>query len=222
MKRMSRFAAILMAAILVFGNGSLMASEINPVERSLYPDTGFKVTYKGVKYVKPNGEFLKDSWLIIGPQAWCFDGDGIMATGVRVVNGKEWTLTLEGAAAPLDAYKATLMQAGMRATAAPGAPTAPTATPAIGAPTAPATPVMAPANVAPATPGASTAPATPGAPATPASAPAASAPAASAPATTTPATAVSANTANAAPTNASAAPANAAPSAPGGATPPTP
>ena len=180
------FAAAIIAAAF-FMTGTLYAAEIDPVERSLYPDTGFKVTYKGIKYVKPNGEFLKDSWLLIGQQAWCFDGDGLMATGVRVVNGLEWNLSYEGKAAPLNALQA-----------APGQTKA--ASPAAGSPKAPET-AKAPATnsvKAPETPGAASAPAL----SPSAKAPEAEAAKTGASANTLPAapdTAVSSNTAAAAP-----------------------
>ncbi len=177
MKRLGLFAAAVLAAAL-FLTGTVFAAEIDPVERSLYPDTGFKVTYKGIKYVKPNGEFLKDSWLFIGQQAWCFDGDGLMATGVRVVNGKEWNLSYEGKAAPMDAIKAASQL--QNASPAAGAAKAPEAAkaPASNSLRAPASSDSA---KAPASSDSAKAPASPDPANAPASSPSAKTPAAAAP-----------------------------------------
>ena len=128
---------IIIAACNVTG---VLADDVVPLSPGAMSSPGFTMTDKGIKYLKPDGNFLTDSWLFIGAQAWCFDSDGIMVTGKRIIDGRQWFLTYEGGFLPYDASgkpMALTPPAETQTTAADTGKAAPTTS--VGGPSAPST-----------------------------------------------------------------------------------
>ncbi len=144
---------------------------IDPATVAISNTGGFVVTNKGIMYMMPGGSYLKSSWLFIGSQIWCFDDEGYMIVGRRIIDSKLWNMTYEGmpllldppmpvsvpasvSAPPVadkkDGAKAPAQGAQAPAAAAPGGVQAPAASapggaqaPAVPAPTTPAPAVPA-------------------------------------------------------------------------------
>ena len=75
---------------------------IDPATVAISNTGGFVVTNKGIMYRMPGGRDLKSSWLFIGSQIWCFDDEGYMIVGRRIIDSKLWNMTYEGMPLLLD------------------------------------------------------------------------------------------------------------------------
>ena len=96
---------------MVFGTNPVFADNkapeetpamIDPAAVAISNSGGFVVADKGIKYMMPGGKYLTGSWLFIGSQTWCFDDEGYMIVGRRIVDSKLWNLTYEGMPLLLD------------------------------------------------------------------------------------------------------------------------
>lgn len=112
MKRITAaFLSIGLLFSMVFGTNPVFADNkapeetpamIDPAAVAISNSGGFVVADKGIKYMMPGGKYLTGSWLFIGSQTWCFDDEGYMIVGRRIVDSKLWNLTYEGMPLLLD------------------------------------------------------------------------------------------------------------------------
>ena len=105
------FLSIVLILSMVFGTTLVYADNkapvtapamIDPATVAISNTGGFVVTNKGIMYMMPGGSYLKSSWLFIGSQIWCFDDEGYMIVGRRIIDSKLWNMTYEGMPLLLD------------------------------------------------------------------------------------------------------------------------
>ncbi len=101
------FSVVLITATMGAGGTAFAAAptapaRVDPLAYSAHTSIGFKFINDGIKYIQPNGQYLKNAWISVGNQKWCFDGNGNMLLGFYVIDNHLWGLTYEGTATLMD------------------------------------------------------------------------------------------------------------------------
>lgn len=104
MKKIKAIILTLVILMTVFGTvtTAYAADPIDPLSYSAHTSIGFKFINDGIKYIQPNGQYLKNAWVQVGNQKWCFDSNGNMLLGFYVIDNHLWGLTYEGVVTLMD------------------------------------------------------------------------------------------------------------------------
>ena len=98
------FSVVLITAAMGAGGTAFAAAapKVDPLAYSAHTSIGFKFINDGIKYIQPNGQYIKNAWISVGNQKWCFDGNGNMLLGFYVIDNHLCGLTYEGTATLMD------------------------------------------------------------------------------------------------------------------------